>query len=501
LRGAEEDHVLANGYDFFSSPRLSPDGRRLAWVAWNHPHMPWSTTELWLAELNEAGEIVQSTPIAGGTDESVIQPVWSPDGVLYFLSDRSGWWNIYRWLNEQVEVVASMDAEMGAPQWVFGCPNYAFSETTRIIFTYCTEGKWNLAALDTKSGEVQRVDLPYCQYDCIVISDDFVAFKAGSATESTAIIDLDLTTGETTVVRASGTLAVGQEFCCEAQSIQFNTIDGNIAYAFYYPPHNPVFEAPADELPPLIVMSHGGPTGQTNCVFDPEIQYWTSRGFAVVDVNYGGSTGYGRAYRERLNDKWGIVDVDDCVYAARYLVEQGQVDGKRMVIRGGSAGGYTTLAALAFRDIFRAGASYYGVSDLELLAVETHKFESRYLDGLIGPYPKARERYIVRSPIHHLEGFNRPAIFLQGLEDKVVPPNQAELMVEALRIKGIPVAYLAFAGEQHGFRQAQNIVRALEAEYYFYATILGFAPADEIEPVIIENFPEESHATTGQGGL
>jgi dipeptidyl aminopeptidase/acylaminoacyl peptidase len=302
-----------------------------------------------------------------------------------------------------------------------------------------------------------------------------------------ALTRLDLETGEFETIRASSEVAVEDEYLSLPQTIEFPTENNKTSYGYYYAPKNPDYEPPEGEKPPLIVISHGGPTGSTSTTMNLSTLYWTSRGFGVMDVNYGGSTGYGREYRQRLNGKWGVVDIDDCVNGANYLVERGLADGERLIIRGGSAGGYTTLGALTFRNVFNAGASYYGVSDLEALAVDTHKFESRYLDSMVGPYPGQKDLYIERSPIHHVKDLNTPLIFFQGLEDKVVPPNQAEMMVEALKKKGVPVAYVPFEGEQHGFRQAKNQQRALEAELYFYGKIFGFEPAGDITPVDIMN--------------
>ncbi len=479
--------VLVSGNDFYSSPRVSPDGSRLAWLTWNHPNMPWDGTELWVAEVAADGSLHAFQQVAGSVDESVFQPQWSPDGTLYFVSDRTGWWNLYRWGEGRIEALCQMEAEFGLPQWVFGMSTYGFVSDERIICVYSQSGQRYLASLDTQALSLEVIDTPHTMVAGLQTAPGRVVFLGASPEEQTSIIELDVGSGRTTVVRRSSDIAVDSGYISVPEAIEFPTEGGLTAHAFFYSPTNRDFVAPPGERPPLLVRSHGGPTGETLSVLDWTTQYWTSRGFAVVDVNYGGSTGYGRAYRQRLNGQWGIVDVDDCVHAARYLAAQGWVDPERMAIRGGSAGGYTTLAALAFRDAFQAGASYYGVSDLEALARETHKFESRYLDRLIGPYPELRDLYHERSPIHFTAGISCPMIFFQGLEDKVVPPNQAERMVEAVRAKGLPVAYLAFEGEQHGFRRAENIKRAMDAELYFYARIFGFELADPVEPVLIQN--------------
>ena len=481
--------VLVSGSDFYGYPALSPDGTRLAWLAWNHPHMPWDETELWVADLLEDGSVGAPRLVAGGRGESVFQPEWSPDGVLYFVSDRSGWWNLYRWRDGQREALAPLQAEFGVPAWTLGSRTYAFESADRLFCRYLEEGRTRLAALDTRSKRLTLIETPYTEAERgdIKAARGRVVMVAAAQNLPSCLLSLNPDSGEVTRLRQSRELTVDAGYLSAPRPIAFETADGDTAHAFYYPPCNRDYEGAPGERPPLLVKSHGGPTGATSAALSLGNQFWTSRGIAVVDVNYGGSTGYGTAYRRRLNGRWGIVDVDDCINAALHLVRAGEVDGDRLLVTGGSAGGYTTLAALTFRNVFRAGASYYGISDLEALAKETHKFESRYLDSLVGPYPERRDRYLERSPIHHTERLSCPIILLQGLEDRVVPPNQAEMMVAALRRKGLPVAYLPFPGEQHGFRKAKNAKRALEAELYFYSRILGFAPADDIDPVAIEN--------------
>jgi dipeptidyl aminopeptidase/acylaminoacyl peptidase len=491
LEGVEEGRVLIGGNDFYSTPRLSPDGTRLAWLTWNHPDMPWDGNELWAAELTEDGTLARCELVAGGPNESVFQPEWSPDGVLYFVSDRTGWWNLYRRRAGEVEPVCPRQAEFGRPQWLFGMPTYAFAAAGRIVCSFTEQGSWRLAVLDTATGRLELIETPYAEIAGVRASPRHAVFVAGSPTEPSAVVRLDLSTRRCEVLRRSSSLELDPGYVSVPRAVEFPTEDGQTAHAFYYPPHNRDFTGPPGERPPLLVRSHGGPTSASGSTLRPDIQYWTSRGIAVLDVNYGGSTGYGLPYRQRLNGRWGIVDVDDCVNGARYLVGRGEADGNRLAVRGGSAGGYTTLCALTFRDVFRAGASHFGVSDLEGLAKDTHKFESRYLDRLIGPYPERRDLYRERSPIHFTDRLSCPVILFQGLEDKVVLPNQAELMVEALRAKGLPVAYVPFAGEQHGFRRAENIKRAFDAELYFYGRIFGFTPADALEPVPIENLPDQ----------
>jgi dipeptidyl aminopeptidase/acylaminoacyl peptidase len=487
LRGGDASKVIVSGNDFYSSPRLSPDGTRLAWLTWNHPNMPWDGTELWVGKLAADGSIIEAEKVAGGADESIFQPEWSPDGVLYFVSDRTGWWNLYRRKGDQIEPLCPMAAEFGQPQWVFGTSLYSFATGRKIVCSYSNNGHDCLGTLDDATKELNTIALPFTAISQVHAAGSLGLFIGASSTESTSILSLDLSTRDLKVLRRSRELVVDAGYLSQGRAIEFPTEGGLTAHGYFYPPRNRDYSAPADGKPPLIVMSHGGPTSSSSSSLKYSIQFWTSRGIAVLDVNYGGSSGYGRAYRTRLNGNWGIVDVDDCINGARYLAERSEVDAKRLAIRGGSAGGYTTLSALTFRDVFKAGASHYGICDLEALARDTHKFESRYLERLIGPYPERRDLYVERSPIHFADRLNCAMILFQGLEDKVVPPNQAEKMVEAVRTKKLPVAYLTFEGEQHGFRKAENIKRVLEAELYFYSKVFGFELAESVEPVRIEN--------------
>ncbi|MFW6061601.1 MAG: S9 family peptidase [Planctomycetota bacterium] len=482
-----EVQVLASGYDFYSSPRLSPDGKQLSWVCWNFPNMPWDGAELWVAEIDDAGALGEPVLVAGGEEEAIFQPEWSPDGRLFFISDRTGWWNLYRWQGQQVRPVLEMEADFGKPHWMFGFSTYAFGTDEEVLCTYASRGVWHLGRIDIDSGELTPVHNPFTVIADLHAQDQRAAFVGAGPADPATVVLADLDAEALQPLRRATRVEVDPGYVSVPEAIEFPTTDGLTAHGLYYPPANQDYIGPADELPPLIVHSHGGPTSAADSGLKLGIQYWTSRGLAVLDVNYGGSTGYGREYRNRLRGQWGIVDVDDCGNGAKYLAESGLVDPERMAITGGSAGGYTTLAALTFRDVFAAGASHFGVSDPAALAQETHKFESRYLDRLIAPYPAREDLYNARSPIHHAEQLSCPVIFFQGLEDKIVPPNQAERMVDALRKKGIPVAYLPFEGEQHGFRRAENIKRALEAELLFFGRVFGFQPADDIEPVEIEN--------------
>lgn len=479
---------LVSGCDFYVSPRLSPDGKTLAWVQWNHPNMPWDDTELCIGTIDEDGMVREIQVVAGGEEEAVCHPLWSPDGQLYFISDRTNWWNLYRLTSEgEVESLFEMEAEFAFPHWVFGLSLYDFISPEQIVCTYTQHGQWYLATLNTKAKTLKTLDVPYTDIGSVHTQANEVVFIGGSATEPTSVVEMNIETGKSRVLKQATNLDLDPGYLSVPESIAFPTTGDKTAYAWFYPPQNKDYRGPDGELPPLIVKSHGGPTAATSPRFNLKIQYWTSRGFGFVDVNYGGSTGYGREYRQRLQKNWGIVDVDDCVNAAKYLAQTARVDSNRLAITGGSAGGYTTLAALTFRDTFQAGASHYGVSDLEALAEETHKFESRYLDQLVGKYPQEKDIYHARSPIYHTEKLSCPVIFFQGLEDKVVPPNQAEKMVEAIQQKGLPTAYVPFEGEQHGFRRAENIKRALDGEFYFYSRVFGFTPAEDIEPVEIMN--------------
>ncbi len=487
LDGNDDGTVLAEGYNFFSTPRLSPDGSRLAWLCWNHPNMPWDGSELWVAEIRADGTLAKREQVAGGPAESIFQPEWSPAGVLHFVSDRSGWWNLYR-LKDGIEPLYPMDAEFGEPQWVFGMRTYDFISEHEILCAYTQNGTWSLARLDTLQKTLTNYNLPFTSYDYLQVGDGAAVLIGSSATAPTALVKLDLATGKTEILRQAFKPTVDPGYFSVPQMVEFPTGNGLTAHGIFYPPANKDYAAPEGERPPLIVMSHGGPTSAATTALRYGIQYWTSRGFAVLDVDYGGSTGYGREYRMRLNGNWGLVDVEDCCNGALWLAEQGLVDRQRMAIRGGSAGGFTTLAALIFKSgVFGAGASHFGVSDLEALATDTHKFESRYLDNLVGPYPARRDIYVARSPIHHTQKLSTPIILFQGAEDPVVPPSQSEKMFEAARAQEIPTAYLVFEGESHGFRKAESIKRSLEAELYFYSKIFGFDTADKIEPVEIEN--------------
>jgi dipeptidyl aminopeptidase/acylaminoacyl peptidase len=488
--------TLVEGNDFYSTPRLSPTGSHLAWLTWNHPNMPWDGTQLWVAALTDGGALMTPRKVAGGERESIFQPTWSPDGVLYFVSDRTNWWNLYRWSGQDIEPVVQLPAELGTTSWLFGMATYAFDSERRIVCQVRSNGLARLATVDPQDGRLQYLDTPYTALaPWIKAHAGKVVTIAGSPTQMPALITADLNTGRVDVIRRSGAVPVAPSYLSTPETIEFSTGDGLIAHGFFYPPVNPDYEAPAGELPPLIVYVHGGPTRAVSNALDLDDQFWTSRGFGYLVVNYGGSTGYGRDYRQRLNGQWGVVDVNDSVNGARYLVDRGLADGNRVAITGGSAGGYTVLRALTSTHYFKAGASHFGISDLEVFHGDTHKFESMYDQGLIGRWPEERHLYRERSAIHSLDRIEAPVILFQGLEDKIVPPNQAELIVDALRKKGLPVAYIAFEGEQHGFRIAKNIKRSLEGELYFYSQVFGFKLADPVEPVPIDNLKQPAGTT------
>jgi dipeptidyl aminopeptidase/acylaminoacyl peptidase len=489
-----EPVVLAEGRDLYAAPRLSRDGSRLAWLSWDLPWMPWDGCELWEADLGSDARLRGAGKVAGADGlESIWQPAWSPAGELHFVSDRSGWWNLYRRREGLDEALRPMEAEFGWPHWVFGGATYTFLDDGRIVCIYNADGRQHVGALDAETHELIDLDLPQTavSYPYLVSDGTRCVFVGGSPTLPEQLVEIDFASRAVEVIREAEAVDLDPNDITEPREIDFPTEDGLTAHAHFYPPASATFSAPPGERPPLIVKSHGGPTSASQAVLDLDTLFWTTRGFAVVDVNYGGSTGYGRAYRERLNGTWGITDTLDCINAARFLAARGEADPDRLLITGGSAGGYTTLCALTFHDAFAAGASYYGISDLEPFAKPggTHKFESRYEHTLIGPYPEAADLYRARSPIHSVDLISTPMLVLQGAEDEVVPPAQAELIVDALEANGLPYAYLLFEGEQHGFRKADTIRAAREAELSFYAQILGFEPGDAIPKLEILHLP------------
>lgn len=490
--GSVEPRTLVGGRDFYSAPRISPDGRRLSFLAWNLPWMPWDGCELFVGDLGTDGRVSDVVHVAGKDgEESIWQPEWSPDGDLVFASDRSGWWNLERLREGERTVLLDDEADFGYPAWVFGGGSFGFLADGRIVCAFDRGGRTHFAILDPDTGELEPLALPLDAFRStpwVAVEGSTVLLIAGSATLPNRVARLDVDTGELATLRVSADVPVDAAFFSEPEAIELPTDGGLTAHGLYYAPRNPGYMAPDEERPPLLVRSHGGPTGNATRLFDLETQFWTTRGFAVVDVNYGGSTGYGRAYRERLNGQWGVVDLRDCVNAARFLADRGDVDRGRFLIRGGSAGGYTTICALTFTNEFAAGTSYFGIADLDQFAAgDTHKFELQYEHTLIGPLPEAAQLFHDRSPIHFVDRISTPMLVLQGADDKIVPPTQAELIVGALRERGIPHAYLLFEGEGHGFRKAENIARSLEAELSFYLQVLGLEPGDPIQTLELEN--------------
>jgi dipeptidyl aminopeptidase/acylaminoacyl peptidase len=481
--------VLFAGSDFVAYPRVNRDGTRVAFIAWDHPRMPWDGTELKVATLTARGLQGLAT-IAGGPAESVLEPQWNSDGLLYYISDRSGFWNLYSWNGAKSRSVSPRPAEFAGPLWTFGQANYVLLGMGRAAVRFTEQGFDHLGLVDLKSGKLKVLDLPYVSYANLTpVDSQHIAAIVGSAVAPRAIMLIDMEAGGARTLHAAGAALLPPAAVSVAKPIDFSSAHGRLAHAFYYAPLNPAYRPPEGTLPPLVTFVHGGPTAEAEPGYSSTIQFWTSRGFAAVDVNYGGSSGYGRAYRRELNDNWGVVDVEDVIAAARYLGATGRVDASRMAISGGSAGGYTVLAALSSSDVFRAGADYYGISDMTALAKDTHKFESRYLDSLIGPLPQAQAVYDDRSPLNHLDGFKVPLIVFQGADDPIVPPNQSAKIVAALRARHVPLAYLLYPGEGHGFRNPDHVIGALQAELSFYGQVFGFTPAGPLPPLKIENLP------------
>ncbi len=487
LDGDEFGAVLFDQTDFVAFPVLSEDGRKLAWVAWNHPNMPFFSSSLWAADVQEDGSLTNIRQVVPEQEESITDPRWSPSGALYFCSDRSDWWNLYRWQDDEISAVCPMTAELANPYWNVGKTMYRFLSPSRVLAAYNENGTWNLGQIDVETG--RRKEIP-AEFTFIVLLEtvgEHAFVVAASPRRPRSLFKIDLNSGEYACLASSVQYSISQDYLSPGSHISYPTENGLQAHGFYHAPHNPDFEAPAGELPPLIVIAHGGPTGSIKHALDMGVQFYTSRGFAVLEINYGGSAGYGRAYRNRLRGQWGVVDVDDAVNGARYLVEQGLVDKERTIMRGGSAGGFTTFAALAFRDYFRAGSSHYGISDLAFWDQETHKFEAHYCQSLIGPYPEKIELYRERSPINRASEINVPLLIFQGLDDKVVPPNQSRFVAEALCARGVPVAHIEFEGEAHGFRRFETNVRVHQTELAFFGQVFGFEPADELPPLLIDN--------------
>jgi dipeptidyl aminopeptidase/acylaminoacyl peptidase len=481
--------VLFDGSDFVSYPRISPDGRRLAFITWNHPNMPWDGTELRVAEMTPQG-LKAPVVVAGGAAESVLEPQWDSDGMLYFISDRSGFWNLYAERAAGAQPIWPRAAEFAAPLWQFGQSNYVLLDDGRAVVCFRERGIARLAVVNLKTGTGHVLDLPYVEFSHLTrIDAQHIAAVAGASKSLASIVRIDIASAKATTLRTAGQSPLHGDSISIAVPIDFPSANGRTAHAFYYAPTNPRHRAVAGTLPPLLTLVHGGPTSQSSPALRSSVQFWTSRGFALVDVNYGGSSGYGRAYRQLLNGTWGVVDVEDVIAAVRFLVGTKRADPKRTAITGGSAGGYTVLVALSTSDVFRAGTDRFGISDMTALARDTHKFESRYVDSLIGPLPQAQAIYDQRSPLNHLDGFKVPVLVLQGADDPVVPPNQSQRIVDALRARHVPVAYILYPGESHGFRKPETIINSQQAELAFYGRVFGFEPADQLPPLMIEGLP------------
>jgi dipeptidyl aminopeptidase/acylaminoacyl peptidase len=490
-----EVSVLVGGADFYAAPRLSPDGGQLAWLAWNHPNLPWDGTELFVAPVDGDGRPGAPVRIAGSASDAVSQPGWSPEGILHFVAEPDGWFNLQRWVDGRAESLAPLRAEFAGPGWVFGLRSYDFLPDGTIAAIGRAEGRDRLFRVGLETGVAVEIPVPFTEMAGVSVDEGTIIVRAASPTSPLAIVEIDPASGGSRILRRATPTTFEPADVSIAEPIEFPTTGGAIAHGLFYPPASRSVRGPDGERPPLIVTSHGGPTSCAFAALTTLVQLFTSRGFAVLDVDYRGSTGYGRDYRRALEGEWGIADVDDCIAGARWLADQGRVDGERLAIRGGSASGYTTLCALTFHDTFRAGASYYGLGNLELFVAETHKFESRYLERLVGPWPAAQDVYRARSPVFHADGIGRPVLVLQGLDDRVVPPSEAERIVDALWERRVPHAYLAFEGEDHGFRGAATIRRAFEAELSFYAQVFGFEPADAIEPLEIRFLGEDAAGT------
>lgn len=486
LNFSGEGDIFVDGHDFISSPAINADNTQLAWITWEHPNMPWDNTRLWLGDLNRKGQLTNIRQIAPEHKGALMQPLFSPNGVLYFIADYDNWWNLYRLdANGSIEQVTQLKAEIGGPAWKLGQHAYAFENENTLIASFNKEGDAGLLRLDLQTGVIEVLAADFADIKQVVQGADGVYFVGSRPTPERGIYKVS---GRgTELVYAPEICGLDPKYISRAINVEFTTKGGDKAHGYFYPPVNGDYQPLPDTRPPLLMMLHGGPTAKANRAYNSAIQYWTSRGFAVFELNYRGSTGFGRQYRQSLYGNWGKADVEDAVWAAGFLVDQGWVSADKLAIRGGSAGGLSVLSALAFHDKFKAGVSYFGISDIEVLGKETHKFESRYLDQLIGPYPKMKAVYRERSPLYHLQGFNEPLLLLQGLEDKVVPPNQSQHIYKALKDKGVPTAFIGLEGEGHGFRQPHNKILALESELVFYGMVFDFTPAGMLPTLALDN--------------
>jgi dipeptidyl aminopeptidase/acylaminoacyl peptidase len=486
--GSGDVQVLASGHDFYSSLRQNSAGGRVCWLSWDHPNMPWDGCELWVADFDSSsGSVSNEQLVTGGADVSIVQPEWSPDGTLVFITDESGWWNLSKWSDGKTQPILTEAKDHSGPAWAFGFSTYSFLEDGAILLKDSKDGRGQFRMVGINGREIAETAVDDSSIAELRVVGSDAIYVGASPTSAAKVVRTNIGNGSSTTLKTSSDIELDDAYLSTPEAITFPSTDDGEAHAFYYPPTNPDFESDGAETPPLLVISHGGPTSATSSSLSLPVQFWTSRGFAVVDVNYRGSTGHGRAFRDALKGKWGVYDTDDCIAAADYLVSKQLADTNRLAIKGGSAGGYTTINALTFHDRFAVGATYYGIADLSVFVDDTHKYESRYLDSLIGPYPEAKQLYYDRSAINFTDQLSCPMIILQGLEDKIVPPSQADIMAGALREKGIPFSLMMFEGEQHGFRQSKNIKASLEGELYFYGRVMGFVPAGDLAGVEIEN--------------
>ncbi|MBI1197802.1 MAG: prolyl oligopeptidase family serine peptidase [Phenylobacterium sp.] len=487
MDGDEFGEVLVEGDDFYAWPALSPDGAQLAWTAWNHPHVPWDVTSLSCAKLDAAGRVASVATVAPEDAEVACDAQFGPDGTLYFVSDRSDWWNYYRWDGAAAWPVAPMAIEFARPFWNMGTSDYRVLDDGRLFGVHNRDGINHLGFVDPATGALERLDLPYSYYARLQVHAGKAFVLAASAVRPAEVIEIDLATGATRSLLRMPAPEDAEGYISAPRHITFPSAHGRTGYGFLYLPANRDFAAPAGTRPPLLVTSHGGPTGCTNTCFNPAIQFWTSRGYAVFDINYAGSTGYGRPFRDLLKGGWGVVDVEDHAAAALHLAREGLVDGARLGVRGWSAGGYNTFACLAFADVFHAGCAYFGISDVAVWAAETHKLESRYPDYLVGPRETSAELWKARSPLHHADRIRAPLLMLQGDRDKITPPNQSERILENLKRRGVPVGYILFEGEGHGFRKSETNLASLQAELAFFSRIFGVTPPERLPPIPLLN--------------
>ncbi|MEC7837227.1 MAG: S9 family peptidase [Chloroflexota bacterium] len=479
--------VLCTGRDFYSSPRINPINNEICWLEWDHPNMPWDGTELFIGNFDSNG-LSEKKFIDGSKNISIIQPEWSESGELIYISDESGWWNLKKYSDNKKSTILDEETDHGEPSWNFGVRTYFIKDNFIYLRGSSKNKNKGLIRKINLSGQIiEEIEVLHTSIGGLSFIDNKALYIGASPVSNSEIVSLDLEKKEIKTIKESSKLEIDSEEISIPEEITFTTTENATAYGYFYKPKNKKYQSHSGEKPPVLVISHGGPTSATSNALNLSIQYWTNRGIAVVDVNYRGSTGYGKKFRDLLKGNWGIYDTEDCIAAVDYLSEKGLVDSERAAIKGGSAGGYTTINALTFHDRFAVGATYYGIADLSVFIDDTHKFESKYLESLIGKYPEEKQKYYDRSAINFTDQLSCPMIIFQGTEDKIVPPSQAEIMAEGLREKKIPFSLIMYEGEQHGFRQSKNIISSLESELYFYSQVLGFEPYDKLDEINIEN--------------